>query len=177
MYKAGCIRVTHPCAALRVLLPFPLDLHVLSLPLAFILSQDQTLRCIYKKFNIFRSVFFLSSQKSTKLVHLASFLFFLLLVLQNVNELLIKNQHPYFFFPNADHHACFISPVSSLLSYPTGRFPILRGGKGNNLFLSTKIFSKILKHFFGAFIFIFSVKKPKLKPHKHFSKTLNELRL
>ena len=28
----------------------PLDLHVLSLPLAFILSQDQTLRCI-KVFN------------------------------------------------------------------------------------------------------------------------------
>ena len=26
--------------------PLPLDLHVLSLPLAFILSQDQTLRCI-----------------------------------------------------------------------------------------------------------------------------------
>ena len=31
----------------------PLDLHVLSLPLAFILSQDQTLLCIfvYLKFN------------------------------------------------------------------------------------------------------------------------------
>ena len=29
-----------------VLLPLSLDLHVLSLPLAFILSQDQTLRCI-----------------------------------------------------------------------------------------------------------------------------------
>ena len=27
--------------------PLPLDLHVLSLPLAFILSQDQTLRCYY----------------------------------------------------------------------------------------------------------------------------------
>ena len=27
-------------------LPMPLDLHVLSLPLAFILSQDQTLHCI-----------------------------------------------------------------------------------------------------------------------------------
>ena len=27
-------------------LPLPLDLHVLSLPLAFILSQDQTLHCI-----------------------------------------------------------------------------------------------------------------------------------
>ena len=31
--------------------PLPLDLHVLSLPLAFILSQDQTLRCYY--FDIF----------------------------------------------------------------------------------------------------------------------------
>ena len=46
---ASCIRVTHPCAgrppqciATPVL---PLDLHVLSLSLAFILSQDQTLRC------------------------------------------------------------------------------------------------------------------------------------
>ena len=41
------IRVTHPCAGRhQVLLPvLPLDLHVLSLPLAFILSQDQTLHC------------------------------------------------------------------------------------------------------------------------------------
>ena len=31
----------HCCSA-----PLPLDLHVLSLPLAFILSQDQTLRCL-----------------------------------------------------------------------------------------------------------------------------------
>ena len=40
-----CVRVTHPCAAvLSVQAPtFSLDLHVLSLPLAFILSQDQTL--------------------------------------------------------------------------------------------------------------------------------------
>ncbi len=29
--------------------PMPLDLHVLSLPLAFILSQDQTLHCILLK--------------------------------------------------------------------------------------------------------------------------------
>ena len=44
---AGCIRVTHPCAGRhQVLLPvLPRDLHVLGLPLAFILSQDQTLRC------------------------------------------------------------------------------------------------------------------------------------
>jgi hypothetical protein len=45
--KVGCIRVTHPCATRRhpLLDPLPFDLHVLSLPLAFILSQDQTLHC------------------------------------------------------------------------------------------------------------------------------------
>ena len=43
---AGCIRVAHPSATLdppKGTLPY--DLHVLGLPLAFILSQDQTLRC------------------------------------------------------------------------------------------------------------------------------------
>ena len=42
-----CIRVTHPCAGRQLLrkVLLPLDLHVLGLPLAFILSQDQTLRC------------------------------------------------------------------------------------------------------------------------------------
>ena len=34
-----------PAAETEVSAPLPLDLHVLSLPLAFILSQDQTLRC------------------------------------------------------------------------------------------------------------------------------------
>ena len=57
MARAGRIRVTHPCAGRRhpVSLPgpLPLDLHVLSLPLAFILSQDQTLRCICISFSIF----------------------------------------------------------------------------------------------------------------------------
>ena len=49
----GCIRVTHPCATLippKGHLPF--DLHVLGLPLAFILSQDQTLHCILLYFYI-----------------------------------------------------------------------------------------------------------------------------
>ena len=47
--RVRCSRVTHPFAGRRqVLLPaMPLDLHVLSLPLAFILSQDQTLHCIF----------------------------------------------------------------------------------------------------------------------------------
>ena len=49
----GCIRVTHPSATLAA--PkgrLPSDLHVLGLPLAFILSQDQTLRCtiVFAKF-------------------------------------------------------------------------------------------------------------------------------
>ena len=48
--RVGCIRVTHPCATrhrLRLLATvLPYDLHVLGLPLAFILSQDQTLHCI-----------------------------------------------------------------------------------------------------------------------------------
>ena len=47
MYEVGCIRVTHPCAGRqREQAPLlPLDLHVLGLSLAFILSQDQTLHC------------------------------------------------------------------------------------------------------------------------------------
>ena len=50
LYKPGCIRVTHPSAGRHQLkqasIMLPLDLHVLCLPLAFILSQDQTLHCI-----------------------------------------------------------------------------------------------------------------------------------
>ena len=36
--------------------PMPLDLHVLGLSLAFILSQDQTLRCCYLIYSFFSSV-------------------------------------------------------------------------------------------------------------------------
>ena len=40
-----------PVAASGIATPaLPLDLHVLSLSLAFILSQDQTLRCVYLSF-------------------------------------------------------------------------------------------------------------------------------
>ena len=41
----------------------PLDLHVLSLPLAFILSQDQTLRC-YILFILFFTKYFRHSPKA-----------------------------------------------------------------------------------------------------------------
>ena len=43
MIGADDLRVTHPCASDP---EGPLDLHVLSMPPAFVLSQDQTLRCI-----------------------------------------------------------------------------------------------------------------------------------
>ena len=44
--EAGHQRVTHPSATLtpRRIQGIPFDLHALSTPLAFILSQDQTLR-------------------------------------------------------------------------------------------------------------------------------------
>ena len=43
--RADYSRVTHPCAALLgAEAPFSLDLHVLGLPPAFVLSQDQTLQ-------------------------------------------------------------------------------------------------------------------------------------
>src|SRR5262249_14119015 len=41
---ADCSRVTHPFAARVPRRAFPLDLHVLSTPPAFVLSQDQTLQ-------------------------------------------------------------------------------------------------------------------------------------
>ncbi len=67
----------------------PLDLHVLSLPLAFILSQDQTLRCNYKSLIIsFAQVNPL--QKLTKLVHLAFFYAFVKIL---KNSFFTKNQH------------------------------------------------------------------------------------
>ena len=60
--RASCSRVTHPCAGRHqrvLLLPMlPLDLHVLSLSLAFILSQDQTLRCCYLVFLSFQKEMF-----------------------------------------------------------------------------------------------------------------------
>ena len=49
MYRAGCSRVTHPFATKVLLLPF--DLHVLGMPPAFVLSQNQTLKFIFLLFN------------------------------------------------------------------------------------------------------------------------------
>ena len=48
LFRVSCIRVTHPCATRHqeqaLMLPF--DLHVLGMPPAFVLSQDQTLKFV-----------------------------------------------------------------------------------------------------------------------------------
>ena len=44
-----------PAVKSKLSTPLPLDLHVLSLSLAFILSQDQTLLCCYFVFSFFFS--------------------------------------------------------------------------------------------------------------------------
>ena len=50
-HVAHALRTLPPVAAKSIAtLALPLDLHVLGLPLAFILSQDQTLLCILFKF-------------------------------------------------------------------------------------------------------------------------------
>ena len=55
-------RVTHPSATKII----SYDLHVLSLPLAFILSQDQTLRCNYN----FNFVLKIASLNTLSLIHI-----------------------------------------------------------------------------------------------------------
>ena len=51
-FGAGYLRVTHPFATMEARRQPPSDLHVLGLPLAFILSQDQTL---HRKYMCYRS--------------------------------------------------------------------------------------------------------------------------
>ena len=76
-FKVGYVRVTHPCATRQpeqaLLLPF--DLHVLSLPLAFILSQDQTLHSLFPEL-LKKSSFYIKTSYS-----------FLILSSSRVNDL------------------------------------------------------------------------------------------
>ncbi len=69
----------------------PLDLHVLGLPLAFILSQDQTLHSI-KNLNIFQSLALLNVEIDLKKLVLQSFL-------NSMSKILIQeNRNPIFAF-------------------------------------------------------------------------------
>ncbi len=167
LYKVGCIRVTHPCAGRHLVQApmLPLDLHVLSLPLAFILSQDQTLHCNYI------SLFF-SSRSSiwiSKVILTKFFLFYLALslylflnliycVLQYVNELNpsypdtkkihltnYKKLNVSSFFINSIFFVNQILLLKSLSFQPTfERLSSVWGDKDKTTFLTIKTF---ISHF------------------------------
>ena len=48
--RADYLYITHPCAKYSRPKPLSFDLHVLGTPPAFVLSQDQTLRCSFSNF-------------------------------------------------------------------------------------------------------------------------------
>ena len=85
--------------------PLPLDLHVLGLSLAFILSQDQTLRCIFFFFFIIPSKRYLTELTSFSLIFLYYTCFF-----NSFNELDKK-------FPGACPVSSFA--VAKLMHFPT----------------------------------------------------------
>ena len=85
--------------------PLPLDLHVLGLSLAFILSQDQTLRCIFFFFFIIPSKRYLTELTSFSLLLLYYTCFF-----NSFNELGKK-------FPGACPVSSFA--VAKLIHFPT----------------------------------------------------------
>ena len=85
--------------------PLPLDLHVLGLSLAFILSQDQTLRCILFFFFIIPSKRYLTELTSFSLLLLYYTCFF-----NSFNELGKK-------FPGACPVSSFA--VAKLIHFPT----------------------------------------------------------
>ena len=85
--------------------PLPLDLHVLGLPLAFILSQDQTLHCI-----LYISKLNPSTLDSIKRINALSYCFGTLLVLKSFS--IFKQLDLFHFFPKraAKIRTFFISP-------------------------------------------------------------------
>ena len=76
--EAGYSRVTHPSATKNIKQAqcSPFDLHVLSVPPAFVLSQDQTLylSCIYRCFRIFISILAITISLAITFVIFSSFL-------------------------------------------------------------------------------------------------------
>ena len=119
----GCIRVTHPSAARQqaLLLLLPPDLHVLGLPLAFILSQDQTLRCI----NSFLYQGCLFSRNCVLPVHV--------LVLPAVKA----GQTP---CASCSILSMFVCVVSSLVGFRCPPFCFFRAAKLGRFLFSSKLF-------------------------------------
>ena len=106
------------------LLPLPLDLHVLGLPLAFILSQDQTLRCI-------KSYIFSSSTKTQ--IYLDG-CFFVLVIIKKISSKNLFLNHS-----TAPLRRCFCGCKDKLFIFKTPNV-------FSFLFSSENSFSKHLKY-------------------------------
>ena len=137
LYRVGCIRVTHPFATLEALLLklLPFDLHVLGLPLAFILSQDQTLHC-----KLLYTLFWLGTPKSPNLLFL-SFSGYYFFALHHFKELTSRS------FSRACWKTAF-KASSSLIFYFLLPVPSELGCKGNwKFFPSNRLLKKIFETF------------------------------
>jgi len=86
-------------------------------------------------------------------------------VLQNVNELSHKKSASQF-LQMLTIMTAFISPYLPFMPTSLGRFLSLRGGKGNNLFYSTKTFFGIFKIFSAQYL-SFSLIHPNYKYHSY----------
>ena len=140
--EVGCIRVTHPCAGRRHVLlhPLPLDLHVLGLPLAFILSQDQTLRC--RKSLILTKIVIHQELTITYLVSSFSFFqrtVFFLNWTAKLRTLFLITKYFLNFFPT--FFQTFFEPV----------FVLKMDCKDISFFLIVQIFLHFFENFFSQF--------------------------
>ena len=129
----------------------PLDLHVLSLPLAFILSQDQTLHCIISyKFLSLSLTLHNSSKELTLLDKLYFFSVLACTVSSLFNELVVLSASFW-----VSRQACAFSENSkNQLRYFLFRNPFLiRGCKGRHYFLISKSFFKNFQFLFFASVF------------------------
>ena len=147
---ASYIRVTHPCAGRhqtkQALFMLPLDLHVLSLSLAFILSQDQTLHCTF--------IFFYSFVPKLKLLLQLVFYFFELLTLKIFSSLSIsskldcfrlsKKLTVVFYYLVLILHFCCFQSFKELFPFLSKRTAKLR-----HFFELTKYFKKNIYFFFS----------------------------
>ena len=162
-------RYSPVCHSHSVLLHhLPSDLHVLGLPLAFILSQDQTLRCIQKVKLLLRSLPISYIRKLTGSCFPCTFLPNICLQRTSLNLLYrIRLITLFEFFSGYDfvfHFSgrkgktfflfskTFLKIFYLFLSFV--RLPdqctsfVFRGRKGNCFFLSSKLFLKLFLRFF-----------------------------
>ena len=131
MFRTRYAPVRHSCIPEGTL---PFDLHVLGLPLAFILSQDQTLQT--------NKSFFQFSRKIIKWLLLRFFLF----------SFSISKNFLSFIYKNI--FSTFLTLLRSTLSSFTPRFVspyFKRECKGNRLYFIPKLFWKLFSTFFRNF--------------------------